>query len=150
MLAPYVLTVGCILAYCDRGFNPRTVIIIIIIVPLSHDVESAQHVFYLHSLLSVVVSMLTPFIVMSSFTQPIHLYLGRPLLRCSSSFIKFTFFKPHTEQTLNCYIFVSDMFICIQILCAVCSRSGCFINYNKYLYKYIQLTPYPRRGSTDI
>jgi hypothetical protein len=44
----------------------------------------AQHVFFFHSLLFVI-SMLTPFILMSSFMS-IHLFLGRPLLRCSSQF----------------------------------------------------------------
>jgi hypothetical protein len=54
----------------------------IIIVPLSHYVGSAQHVFFFHSLLSLVISMLTPFIFMTAFTQSIHLFLRRPLLGC--------------------------------------------------------------------
>jgi hypothetical protein len=51
----------------------------IIIFRLSHQVGSAQHVFFFHSLLSLVICMLTLFILMSSFTQSIHLFLG-PLL----------------------------------------------------------------------
>jgi hypothetical protein len=43
-------------------------------------VRTAQHVFFFHFLLSLVISMLTSFILISSFTQSIHLFLGRPLL----------------------------------------------------------------------
>jgi hypothetical protein len=52
----------------------------------------ARHVFFFHPLLSLVISMLTPFILMSSFTQSIHLFLGRPLLGCPSTFILITLF----------------------------------------------------------
>jgi hypothetical protein len=48
---------------------------IIIIVPLSHYVGSAKHVFVFHSLLLLVISMLTPFIFLLSFTQSNHLLL---------------------------------------------------------------------------
>jgi hypothetical protein len=55
-------------------------------------VGSVQHVFFFHSLLSLVISMLTAFILLSSFTQSIHLFLGRPLLGCPSTFIFITIF----------------------------------------------------------
>jgi hypothetical protein len=65
---------------------------IVIIVPFSHYVGSAHHVLFFHSLLSLVISMLNPFIFMSSLTQSIHVFLDRSLLGCPSTFIVITLF----------------------------------------------------------
>jgi hypothetical protein len=52
------------------------ILIIIIVVPLSHYVRSAQHVFFFHPLLSLVISIPTPFIhviihtILPSFPRP--------------------------------------------------------------------------------
>jgi hypothetical protein len=70
---------------------------VIIIVPLSHYVGSAQHVFFFHSLLSLVICMLTSLISCHPSHSPsIFSSLGtlvdRPLLGCPSTFILITLF----------------------------------------------------------
>jgi hypothetical protein len=47
----------------------------IIIISLSHEVGSVQYGFFFHSLLSLVISMLNPFILLLTFTQSI-IYLS--------------------------------------------------------------------------
>jgi hypothetical protein len=68
------------LTFVTSAVYPIAKFIVIIIVPLSHYEGSAQHVYFFHSLLSLVISILSPFVLMLPFTQSaIHLFLGRKL-----------------------------------------------------------------------
>jgi hypothetical protein len=117
-----------------------TILCIIIIVPLS---TSAQHVSFFHSLLSLVISMLMPFIFMSSFTQSIHLFLGRPLLGCPSTFIVVTFFivtfiPPHNMHTKLTYCFSFSQSLALLLnfpLYYACYIHKTFLLNHFYLFK---------------
>lgn len=67
-------------------------------------VGSAQHVTFFYSPLSPVVSVLTPFLHMSSFTQCIHLFLALPLLLYPST--NLNTIKTHQQDTSLDALFV--------------------------------------------